>query len=154
MRKPIEKIFATEEISRNVVSLGFNEKCIGIHAGFRQFGEGEDKLRGKFVYNSDVHGPWQELQQKENIPFFPIKFNGKNLVAPTWDQLIDWFREAYDIDIDVIRIRKGEFNFEYTVMRNGRLVSSDRVSERRDAIEKAMLIAIAELTKDVNDGNN
>lgn len=154
MRKPIEKIFATEEISRNVVSLGFKDKCIGIHAGFRHFGEGDDKLRDKFVYNTDVHGNWQDLQQKMNTPFFPIKFNGKNLVAPTWHQLLDWFSETYDIDIDVIRIRKGEFNFEYTVMKNGRLIASDRVSERLDALEKAILIAISELTKDVNDGNN
>ena len=138
-RNPIEKIFATEEIAKAVITLGFNDQCIGKHAGFKHFNEDDSEMRNKFVHNTDVHGVWTEIQQQERIPFFTI------CPAPTWDQLIDWFRETHDIDIDVIRIRKGGLNFEYTVMAGGKLVASDRIATRLDALEKAMLLAIETL---------
>lgn len=138
MRKPIEKIFATEEIAKAVIALGFNEQCIGKHAGFKQFGEGDDKLRNKFIHTS-IHQHWSFIERDENTPLFPI------CDAPTWDQLVDWFREVHDIDIDVIRIRKSGLNFEYTVMAGGKLVASDRIATRLEALEKAMLLAIETL---------
>lgn len=141
MISPIEKIFATEEIAKAVIALGFNETCIGKHAGFKHFNEDDEAMRNKFVHNTDVHGVWTELQQKERTPFFTI------CPAPTWDQLIDWFRETHDIDVDVIRIRKGEFNFEYSVMASGKLVDSGRTATRPESLEKAMLLAIDVIKK-------
>jgi hypothetical protein len=138
MIKPIEKIFATEEIAKAVIALGFNEQCIGDHVGFKQFGEDDSKLRNKFIHTG-IHESRPSIERKENMPLFPI------CPAPTWDQLIDWFREAHDIDIDVIRIRKSGLNFEYTVMAGGKLVASDRIATRLEALEKAMLLAIETL---------
>ena len=137
MESQLDKIFATEEISKEIIAIGFNEVCIAKHAGFKQFGEGDDKMQNKFVYNSDLCGPWTELQQKQNMPFFTI------CPAPTWQQITDFFRNNHDIDIDVIRIRRdGKFEFEYSVMVGGKVSDTGRMASNFDALEKAVLLAI------------
>jgi len=137
MKNPLDKIFATEEIAKAVIALGFNEPCIGKHAGFKQFGEGHDKLQNKFVYNTDKDGPWTDLQQKYDMPFFTI------YPAPVWQQITEWFRDTHDIDIDVFRIkREGKIEFEYSVMVSGKVNDTGRMGSYLEALEKATLLAI------------
>lgn len=134
---PLDRIFATEEISKAVIALGFNEQCIGKHAGFKQFGEGDDKMQNKFVYNTDKDGVWTELQQKHNAPFFTI------CPAPVWQQVTEWFRSTHDIDIDVFRIRREvKIEFEYSVMIGGKISDTGRMDSYLEALEKAVLLAI------------
>ena len=130
MNNPLDKIFATEEIAKAVIALGFNEPCIGKHAGFKQFGESDDKMQNKFVYNTDKDGIWTELQQKHNMPFFTI------CPAPVWQQITDWCRDVHDIDVDVVQIRRNsEFKFQYSVMIGGKLSSSERTVTHLEALE-------------------
>ena len=134
---PLNKIFATEEISKAVIALGFNEPCIGKHAGFKQFGESDDKMQNKFVYNTDKDGVWTELQQKQNAPFFTI------CPAPAWQQVTEWFRNTHDVDIDVFRIRRdGKIEFEYSVMVGGKINDTGRMDSYLEALEKSVLLAI------------
>jgi len=135
--KNLLETFATEEISKDIISIGFTDVCVAKHAGFKQFGEGDDKMQNKFIYNSDLCGPWTELQQKQNMPFFTI------CPAPTWQQITNWFRDVHDIDIDVTHIRHDpEFKFLYSIMIGGKLVDSGRTITNPEAFEKAVKSAI------------
>lgn len=137
MKNKLSKIFATEEIAKEIIGLGFDEFCLAKHAGFKLFGESPDKLQHKFVHNTDKDGPWTDLQQKYDMPFFAI------CPAPVWQQVTDWFRDVHDIDIDITKIRHdAEFNFLFSVLVAGKLMDSGRTVTHTEALEKSILSAI------------
>ncbi len=136
IKEKLSQLFATEQISKHVLSMGFNETCLASFWGFKHFGEGDDKLQHKQLLFPGFETP-NDLQQKYNLPGFPI------CVAPSWQQITDWFRNEHDIDIDVIQIRQDpEFKFQYSVLYAGKLVDSSRTIEHFDAMDKAVMRAI------------
>jgi hypothetical protein len=133
---PLTKIFATEEISKAIIALGFNDTCLADHAGFKNFGESDDKMKYKQVVPKN-ETTWAQLQRKYNMAFFDI------CPAPVWQQVTDFLRDTYDIDIDITQIRHdSEFRFLFSVMIAGKLVHSGRTVTYNEALEKSVLSAI------------
>src|ERR1700741_4133474 len=114
MKEKLTELFATEEISKAILELGFKEVCLGTHCGFKMYGQGDELLQHKQVYMPGIDD-LQQLQQTYNMPSFPI------CPAPMWSQIKIWFMDKYDIDIVVTKVRHDpEFKFEFSVMSGGK----------------------------------
>jgi len=132
----LSKLFSTEEISKAVLDMGIKDLCLSYHCGFKQFGEEDDKLRHKQLCFPGLEVS-SDLQQEYNLPYFTI------CQAFTWQQILDWFRDEHDMDIDVVKIRNDpEYKFSFSVMSGGKLVDSSRTVEWFEAMEKAVKCAI------------
>ena len=75
--------FVTYEIALKLKELGFDESCFGYYGI-------QNEIKYEISYNSDPN-----LQKRKFIS------------APLWQQVIDWFREKYDIVIQPIIFDKG-----------------------------------------------
>lgn len=89
----MKKQFATYEISKALKELGFDENCFGYY-------ENQDKHL--VIYYSNLN-----LTDKQNKRPSLYKSDNKNYSlpqwatsAPTWQQVIDWFREKHHIHIE------------------------------------------------------
>lgn len=135
-KEKLSKLFATEELSKDVLAMGIKQQTLAAYCGFKQYGEGDDKLQHKQLFFPGFDKTL-ELQQEYNTPLFMI------CPALTWQQISDWFRDEHDMDIDVVKIRQDpEFKFSFSVMSAGILVDSSRTVEHYDAWEKAVKCAI------------
>ena len=80
----MQKQFVTYEISLKLKDLGFDEKCLGC-----------------YVNNElEIHKPEYLTSQKKAQYIY--KFNN-TILAPLWQQVIDWFRDEKFINIEINR---------------------------------------------------
>lgn len=135
-KSKLSKLFATEELSKAVLSMGIKQQCLASYCGFKQYGESYEHLQHKQLFFPGFD-EIIDLQQEYNAPLFTI------CPALTWQQISDWFRDEHDMDIDVVKIRQDpEFKFSFSVMSAGILVDSSRTVDHYDAWEKAVKCAI------------
>lgn len=78
--------FVTYEIAKYLKDLGFDEPCLGIYNGMQE------------IY-CDSKIEHFTSQEKVQYIFGNDKVNV--ILAPLWQQVIDWFREKYNIFIDI-----------------------------------------------------
>lgn len=85
----IRKQFATYEIALKLKELGFDEVCLAVY-----FKNKFQLVKGFNINNVDLH--------------VANEFGG--ILAPLWQQVIDWFREKYNLCIE-IQCPQREFDF-------------------------------------------
>lgn len=83
--------FVTYEIALKLKELGFNEPCFRKWSWYYNpyFG-GIEKQETALLINYDT-------EQYEKLNEFPRKY----CLAPLWQQTIDWFRDNYNIHIEI-----------------------------------------------------
>lgn len=92
----MEKEFATYEIAYELKRLGFNEKCLGFWSvNLLNSSYTELKYGMKLFTNDSV-----ELSDHES-----------NVLAPLWQQVIDWLAKTYDVYIS-ISIEQNEWKWK------------------------------------------
>ena len=79
----MEKQFVTYIIALKLKELGFDEECFGWYGINKEF---------IFPANNTLHSANSKMSNSL------IKCS-----APLWQQVIDWFREKYDIVIEIVR---------------------------------------------------
>ena len=81
--------FVTYEIAKSLKELEFDEPCL---AGYENFDCG-----------IQLHIPAGKHSSVSKIPFYKnySKQNTHIVKAPLWQQVIDWFREKYEVDINI-----------------------------------------------------
>lgn len=83
--------FCTYEISLKLKKLGFNEECLAIYTH-----NNEHYTAGTFF----LHTP-HPFTIEELIPEVQdIRESAVYILAPLWQQVIDWFRERHNIIVD------------------------------------------------------
>ena len=84
----MEKQFVTYEIALKLKELGFDEKCFG------------------FWYVSQINNSCIELRHGMCIfksTSIELSKYPKNVLAPLWQQVIDWFRDKHHTNIEINR---------------------------------------------------
>jgi hypothetical protein len=121
----MEEQFVTYEIALKLKELGFDEKCLGIYSGMQK------------IY-CDSKTEHFTSQEKAQYIFGNDKV--KCILAPLWQQVIDWFREK---DI-VIEIRRNFPKDQYFYTVGGKTFQhvSDSIFNYLKAREHAILKAI------------
>jgi len=122
--------FCNYEISLKLKELGFNEPCLGIY----------DFTKEVYTDSKTEH-----FYSQEKVQY--IFGNEKNLVilAPLWQQAIDWFREAWNIQIEILW--RGDMNmFCYKI---GKFKHGSHKFSEKDyrQFEEARELAIREAIK-------
>ena len=83
--------FVTYEIALKLKELGFDEECLAIYTHNNDFYK-----KGTFFLNHPHPFTIEEL-----TPIVQdVRESTVYILAPLWQQVIDWFREKYLIDID------------------------------------------------------
>lgn len=134
----MQKQFVTYEISLKLKDLGFDEKCLGC-----------------YVNNElEIHKPEYLTSQKKAQYIY--KFNN-TILAPLWQQVIDWFRDEKFINIEINRfpnINKWGFittnmniipkylSYKEMIIYNNLVTSPNRYDTYEDARVAAILQAI------------
>ena len=95
--------FVTYEIALALKELGFDEECFGYYS------EQHDKTKILYLYQEEDY------------------FDEIRLEAPLWQQIIDWLRETYKINILIVPIYSSE-NLKGYVFNFG-LITMDNLSE-------------------------
>ena len=93
----MEKQFVTYEIALKLKELGFNEKCLASYYtdDERNYDKGDIYDCRRKLSSSIDFDPF-----KEEFDNFYINSNETYYVsAPLWQQVIDWFREKYNLDV-------------------------------------------------------
>jgi len=104
----MEQYFVTKEIAEKLKDLGFNEKCIALWL----------PLYGKQIFDAltytDIAGEW-ELQFGDT-PSNSEDYNKDDiyLLAPLYEQAINWLSEKHNVDIWKINSKEG-YNISYLV---------------------------------------
>lgn len=108
----MEKQFVTYEIALKLNKLGFNEECLGyFRNNTKSFHLGEDTR-----------------VQKDSV------------LAPLWQQAIDWFREEYNIHISLLPHNDVEFGIRIRYNKSTLIHGGYKTYE--EAREQAILKAI------------
>ena len=128
MEEELEKEFLSYDISLKLKELGFDKICLAVH------------YKGKLhlVKNFNIN----------NVDLYVAnEFGG--ILAPLWQQVINWFREEHNYNITYNILEKDGCG--YYVFKGGEFQSKFKVLSKRfdyyEAHEKAILKAI-ELIKD------
>ena len=79
----MEKQFVTYDIAKTLKELGFNEPCFGFYDDTRELNCGFSGSKG-YIYSTFTHNVRKTI-----------------VIAPLWQQVIDWLREKHYIDIKV-----------------------------------------------------
>lgn len=84
----MNKLFATYEIAFELKELGFDEPCLCTYG----------KSDKRFMRNPGTNILEEPI---EDDPYYWInsKIHESVISAPLWQQIIDWFRETYNMDI-------------------------------------------------------
>lgn len=112
MANYMEKQFVTYEIALKLKELGFDEECFGC-----------------WETNTEFYMPFmvgQDLDKTDN-------FNSKNncISAPLWQQVIDWLREEYQIEIRIYKWFQPEDN---TTWYNCKVIEWGTINENWDVL--------------------
>ena len=128
----MEKQFVTYEIALKLKELGFDEKCFG------------------FWYVSQINNSCIELRHGMCIfksTSIELSKYPKNVLAPLWQQVIDWFREKQNICINIEPITFDDeptYIFEIINLKNGRLLNNinNSFTDTNEVREQAILEAL------------
>ena len=124
--------FITYEIALKLRELGFNDWCFCFYNYSR-------KLLYYTGYDTLVY------EELENITF---NINKEDILAPLWQQAIDWIREKYDIHIIINK------TYGYVILRGGKNpIGLNYIGNFYQAREQAILKVI-ELIEQNNEKNN
>jgi len=83
----LEELHVPKELALKLASLGFNEKCYRIFYAHADLLKEPMRYLQTNFYSDDQRKKWDDDGQTMNCP-----------ISPTLDQIINWFREKYDID--------------------------------------------------------
>lgn len=87
--------FCTYEIALKLKELGFNDECLGFYDSTIEF----------FYFNDGLDdGSTEEDYSKNSDLIKPY------IAAPLWQDVIDWFREKYNIHVAILPFREYESN--------------------------------------------
>ena len=104
--------FVTYEIALKLKELGFNGECFGYYTPMKDW-----MMKGKYSDGQlHFHGP--NWANSDNTFYFMYKQNSfgdrsavlknseftkaiHNIAVPLWQQVIDWFRDNYNIHIEI-----------------------------------------------------
>jgi len=111
--------FVTYEIALKLKELGFDEPCLACYIDKQLHLEQPDYLRS---------------QKKADYIFGPQNV----ILAPLWQQVIDWFREEYKIRIDVSEIYPEADNYHYAINLGWSYFEGTYYQAREAAILKAI----------------
>lgn len=111
------KEFCSHEISLKLKELGFDEPCFGIWIN--------KGSRVDVMYVAKQDDVWM-AEQNEGI------------LAPLLQQVIDWFREKYDIIIDIGKIYNGTDNWHFALNYEWEYFEGTYYEAREAAILKAI----------------
>ena len=122
----MERQFVTYEIAKQLKELGFDECCLAVY-----FKDKFQLVKGFNINNVDL--------------YVADEFGG--ILAPVWQQAIDWFREKYNIYINVEPVTFDDeptYIFEIIDLKNGRLLNDINSSfiDPNEAREQAILKAL------------
>jgi hypothetical protein len=107
----MEKEFVTYDIALAIKQLQFNKDCF---ACFTCSANPYDYNFNQFWYSEQIWGNIDYHKDKricKNSDFS----NDKSCSAPLWQQVIDFFREEYNIIIDVAKIYNGTDNYHFAL---------------------------------------
>ena len=90
----MEKQFVTYEIALKLKELGFDEECFGYFAPL--------KKELTIWHNPEVTN------------------QGEFILAPLWQQAIDWLREEHRIDIQILRNKPGYHEYKVEIYKTKR----------------------------------
>lgn len=127
--------FVTYEIALKLKELGFDESCLACFTSrlsgkdFTEFWF-SDQIWG----NSDFH---PDVRICKNTDFT----NEKSCTAPLWQQVIDWFIDNYNYNIE-IRRNWPKLKYFYTIDHPLLREVSTSIYSRKEAREQAILKAI------------
>jgi hypothetical protein len=106
--------FVNYEIALKLKELGFNEECFGIYGSCAE----------EFVIVRDAN----KL----------VAISPDNTLAPLHQQVIDWFKEKYDIIIDIAKIYNGTNNYHFALNLEWEYFEGTYYEAREAAILKAI----------------
>jgi len=121
----LRKQFATYEIALKPKELGFDEPCFGIWI--------ERGLEVNVMYVAKQDDAWMANQNE-------------GILAPLWQQVVDWFREKYNYHISVYRLNNKWCGDVYDILRQcyvtNNAFNSITYSSYEEARKQAILKAI------------
>lgn len=139
----MEKQFVTFEIAKQLRDLGFDDPCL---AWYYFDEETKSYTLNSFKQEYGDKFDWWKYSELDSDVYVD------NLIAPLWQQVIDWFREKHSIEISIcywsnrVVFVLGGKNYEYLIHISTDTTSRARVSEYSDSYkevrEQAILKAI------------
>lgn len=126
----MKKQFVTYEIALKLKELGFDEHTLGYFGKDNNFRIAEDSCNYGGIYST-----------------CPLIRRNNFILAPLWQQVIDWLREKYDYNItyNVLKGFDGEIVKNY-IFKGGDIQSNFKILSKRtdfyEAREQAILKAI------------
>lgn len=125
----MNKEFVTFDIAKLLHKKGFNETCFGV-----------------YLIN-EVYTP-KTVLQPGTLSVIGVAAKGYNhpdcILAPLWQQVIDWLRETQDMNVDMYQADSGDYvySISHTGIQNTRLAQSGNYPYP-EAREKGILKAIS-----------
>ena len=95
--------FCNYEISKKLKELGFNNPCLGYYY---------DKKLEHFALFGTIEGKSIDFENNSDTNLI--------ILAPLWQQVIDWFKEKYNIHIEITHhvTEQYDINYKYYVIKN------------------------------------
>ena len=113
--------FVTYEITLKLKELGFNEECLA-------------------AFSDDEYHDLLHLCENHTEGNFTIESSRYRIKAPLWQQVIDWFREKYNIHISLLPHNDVEFGIRIRYNKSTLIHGGYKTYE--EAREQAILKAI------------
>lgn len=103
----MQKEFVTYEIALALSELGFNNPCIAFYAKYDFDNDpGEEIKQGSLIPFEQGGGYYGESFYLKGFNVYPQKESnivlGYVVLAPLWQQAVDWFIEKHNIYIDLV----------------------------------------------------
>jgi hypothetical protein len=137
MGKNIRDLFVKIDLAEQLIKLGFDESCFGIYSQARGF-------------NIEGTPPYSEMQRKNPIHKGGVGCN--NIPIPMIQQVVDWFKEYYNLHI--VTIPKVMYpdnmvgaEYYYEIYHNDKHYAPDGVYNVDSVLEVAIKSALAIINK-------
>ncbi len=122
----IESQFATSKIAQRLKNLGFNEPCLGIWDINRKL-----YCDGKKEYF--------ESQEKAQYIFGNIKIKNSVILAPLWQQVVDWIEKEHKLHLNVMFSNRDDIQGHfYGVIEDAELENNTVYNSHQEACEQGI----------------